>query len=185
MSSSTLQFVVAGALIGAAIASWLPGPTLQRVFGIFAICVALWMFSGRQPRIHSTDLPGQAPMLGAGTLIGVVSAVVGIGGGSMTVPYLVWNGANIRAAVATSAACGVPIAVAGSIGFAWSGWNTAGLPAASTGFIHWPAVIGITAASVLTARLGARLAHSVPTRSLRRVFAVLLLGIGARLALWG
>ena len=177
--------IVAGALLGAGVAGWLPGPVLQRLFGGFAIGVALWMFSGGQPHSHSGRLPGRLRMLGAGALIGAVSAIVGIGGGSMTVPYLVWNGANIRNAVATSAACGVPIALAGSLGFAWAGWQQSSLPLHSTGFIHWPAVLGITATSMLTARLGARLAHSAPTTALRRVFALLLLGIGAKLALWG
>ncbi|MEW8020372.1 MAG: sulfite exporter TauE/SafE family protein [Candidatus Sedimenticola endophacoides] len=113
--------------------------------------------------------------------MGAVSTIVGIGGGSMTVPFLSWCSVGIRNAVATSAACGLPIAVAGALGFVITGWHEAGLPAGSSGFVYWPAFAGIAAASVLFAPLGARLAHSIPVFALKRFFALLLLVLGTRM----
>jgi uncharacterized membrane protein YfcA len=109
--------------------------------------------------------------------------VVGIGGGSMTVPFLTWCNVSVRQAVATSAACGLPIAIAGAAGFVASGWQSAGLPDYSSGYLYWPAFLGITVASTLFAGLGAKLAHSLPAATLKRVFAMFLLGIGLHLLL--
>jgi uncharacterized membrane protein YfcA len=107
--------------------------------------------------------------------------VVGIGGGSMTVPFLAWCNVPMRQAVATSAACGLPIAVAGAAGFMLTGWGHADLPAYSSGFIHWPAFAGIVTTSMLFAGVGARLAHTLPTVTLKRVFALFLTGVGLHL----
>jgi hypothetical protein len=120
-------------------------------------------------------------MGGAGAIIGAISAVVGIGGGSLTVPFLSWCGINMRNAVATSAACGLPIAVAGALGFLLAGWNEALLPQGSSGYIFWPALLAIGVVSFLAAPLGARLAHSLPVSSLKRIFAALLLVVGVKL----
>ncbi len=129
-------------------------------------------------------MPGWRGNGGAGGVIGVVSAMVGIGGGTMTVPWLVWNRIPVHQAVATSAAVGLPIAVAGGLGFVWSGWGIAELPAASSGFIYWPAFVGIVLMSVLAAPLGARLAHQLPAKRLKRVFALFLLLLSLKM-FWG
>jgi uncharacterized membrane protein YfcA len=172
--------IVLGAWAGAALADLLPSLWLQRVFGCFAIAVGLQMAFGLQVRAHRS-LPGTGGMMAAGCVIGAVSAVVGIGGGSMTVPFLHWNSVNIRNAVATSAACGLPIALAGAAGFLVAGWNEQALPAGSTGYLFWPALPGIVAASVLMAPVGARLAHTLPLIALKRIFALLLLAVGGKL----
>ncbi len=174
--------IVVGALLGAAVAGLLPGAELRMVFGIYAITVALQMGLDLKPS-PNRQLPGFLGMGLVGTLIGTVSAVVGIGGGSMTVPFLAWCNVEVRKAVATSAACGLPIAVAGAAGFVVSGWQVADLPEYSSGYLYWPALVGITAASTLFAGFGAKLAHSLPARTLKRVFAVFLLGIGLHLLL--
>lgn len=174
--------IVAGALAGAWIADALASVTLQRVFGCFALCVAVQMALARPPAPHR-DLPGSAVLLGAGTVIGAVSALVGIGGGSLTVPFLTWCNVAMTRAVATSAAGGLPIAAAGTLGFVITGWGRPGLPEAATGYVYWPALLGIIASSTLFAPLGARLAHSLPTRMLKRVFAVFLAVVGLRLLL--
>jgi hypothetical protein len=172
--------IVVGAWLGAAIADRLATPWLQRVVGAFALIVAAQLLRGERPAAHR-GLPGPAGLAAVGTGIGTLSGLVGIGGGSLTVPFLTWCGVDIRRAVATSAACGFPIAVAGAIGFGVAGWHVPGLPPGSTGFLYWPALAGVAAASVLTAPLGARLAHSLPVAVLRRVFAAVLAVVGAKL----
>jgi len=172
--------IVAGAWAGAVIADALPSLWLQRVFACFIILVGIQMASGRQP-VGGGALPGGVGMSFAGGVIGSVSALVGIGGGSLTVPYLSWCGIQMRNAVATSAACGLPIALAGTLGFMVEGWGDPALPAGSTGYIYWPALLGIVSASFLTAPLGAKLAHRLPVKALKRVFALLLLLLGLKM----
>jgi uncharacterized membrane protein YfcA len=174
--------IVAGAWAGAAVAGLLPDLWLKRIFAAFLLYVGLRMLVHRRNAAHRA-MPGTAGMLAAGAGIGGLSALVGIGGGTMTVPFLSRVGMEMRGAVATSAACGVPIALAGAIGFMAVGWGREGLPAASTGFVYWPAVVAILVASVPAAPLGAHLAHRLPVNLLRRFFAVLLLLMGTRLLL--
>lgn len=128
-------------------------------------------------------LPGTVGMSVAGTAIGALSAVVGIGGGTLTVPFLVWCNTALRKAVATSSAVGLPIAVAGAVGFAVTGWDEPQLPESSSGYIYWPALAGIAAASVVFAPLGARLAHTLPVHVLRKFFAIFLAVLGIRMLL--
>jgi uncharacterized membrane protein YfcA len=101
----------------------------------------------------------------------------------MTVPYLHWNGEDIRRAVATSSACGLPIALAGTIGFVVTGWNEDALPRGSFGYVYWSAMPWIVAATFVTAPIGANLAHSLPTKILRRLFAMLMFVVGVKLML--
>jgi uncharacterized membrane protein YfcA len=113
-------------------------------------------------------------MFGAGSAIGMVSAIVGAGGGFISVPFMLWCNVRMHNAVATSASLGFPIAAAGTIGYVISGWHLTGVTPGVVGYIHVPALITLAAASVLTAPVGARVAHSLDTRRLKRVFAVLL-----------
>jgi hypothetical protein len=169
--------IIFGAWFGAAIASGLPSDTLRMLFGLFALAVSLQMGLDIKPPAHR-QLPEAPGMTLAGALIGMVSAIVGIGGGSMTVPFLTWCNIKVREAVATSAACGLPIALAGALGFIVTGWRHEALPDYTTGFVYWPAFSGIVATSMLFAGVGAKLAHSLPTATLKRVFAVFLLAVG-------
>ena len=172
--------LVAGAVAGAFVAHALPGLVLQRIVGVGALLVALQMFLDRQPPAGQ-GLPGPAALLGAGGVIGALSALIGIGGGSLTVPFLAWRGVGMRQAVGTSAACGVPIAWAGAAGFMLAGAGIAGRPDWSVGYVALPAFAGIAVASVLVAPLGARLAHRLPPKQLKRGFALLLVVIGVLL----
>jgi len=99
----------------------------------------------------------------------------------MTVPWLVWNRIQVHQAIGTSAAVGLPIAVAGASGFVSSGWGIESLPSWSSGFVYWPAFFGIVGMSVLTAPLGAHLAHKLPAKQLKRVFALFLLLLAIRM----
>ena len=146
--------------------------------------VAAQMAFGVKASAHR-QLPGWPGMSLTGAIIGKVSAIIGIGGGTLTVPFLVWCNTGIRQAVATSAACGLPIAVAGTVGFIITGWNAAQLPAWSTGYVYWPAFAGIALASVLSAPLGAKLAHTLPAEKLKRYFAILLAFLGLRMLILG
>jgi uncharacterized membrane protein YfcA len=172
--------IVLGGLLGAVIARWLPTLSLRTLFGVFELIVALQMALNLKPAAHR-GLPGRWGMGGAGMVIGTLSSLVGIGGGTLSVPFLLWCNVAMQRAIATSAACGLPIAVAGATGFVLAGWHHPQLPAWSSGYLYWPALLGISAASVLFAPLGARLAHSMPTLLLKRLFALLLLGLALRM----
>ncbi len=169
--------IVIGAMLGAIIADWMSSLVLRRFFAVFEWLVALQLLAGFKPKPHRT-LPGNGGLFAVGNVIGSVSSIVGIGGGTLTVPFLVWSNVNMRQAVATSSACGLPIAIAGAVGFVVTGWNEAGLPAWSSGFLYWPAFAGIVTASVLFAPLGARVAHWLEPERLKRVFGVFLLLLG-------
>jgi uncharacterized membrane protein YfcA len=175
-----LPGIVAGALTGAWLARQVSSPGLALGFGVFEILVALQLFFAVRPVAHRT-LPGPVGMGLAGGVIGMASALLGIGGGTLTTPFLLWNGVDIRRAVGTSATCGLPIALAGAAGFAWSGWQPMAGQTWTTGFIYWPAVAGIVLASVPLAPLGARLAHHLPRARLQRVFALFLLLVGVKM----
>ncbi len=172
--------IVVGAALGAAIADALPTRTLAVVFGVFLLIVAARLGYGGQPAPHR-QLPGSGGLAAAGTGIGTLSSLLGIGGGTMTVPLLAWCNVPLREAVATSAACGLPIAVAGAAAFAVAGLDVAGMPDTATGYLYWPAFVAVAPLSVLFAPLGARLAHTIPVTALRRGFAVFVLVVGARM----
>jgi uncharacterized membrane protein YfcA len=173
--------ILAGAWLGGVVAGLLQGQWLQRIYAGFAILVGLHLLlQGRAPRAHVLR-PWLLGLAGAG--IGLVSALVGIGGGTMTVPLLNAAGVEMRKAVATSSACGLPIALAGALSFMVAGWGLAGLPAGSSGYVYWPVVLIIVLTSSLFAPLGAALAHRLPGARLRQVFALFLLLVGGRLLL--
>jgi len=172
--------IVIGAWLGAAVAGQLASHWLQWVFGVFEILVAVQMFFGFGASA-ARHMPGPAVTGVVGSVIGAVSAIVGIGGGTMTVPFLVWCNVNIRKAVGTSAAVGLPIALAGSSGYILAGLGESRLPPWSIGYVYWPAFFAIISTSLVFAPMGARLAHRVSMTALRKVFALLLLVLGVRM----
>jgi uncharacterized membrane protein YfcA len=173
--------IVPGALGGAWLAGQITSPGLRLLFGVFELLVALQLLVGRQPAAHH-PLPGASKLGLAGAVIGMVSALLGIGGGTLTVPFLLWNRVDILRAVGTAAACGLPVALAGAAAFAAGAAGGGGSPAGlHTGFIYWPAVAGIVSTSILAAPLGARLAHYLPKPVLQRTFALVLALIGLRM----
>jgi len=170
--------LVLGGFGGALLAGLLPDDVLRFLFSIFVFIVAAQIGIGLfRPKLNR-QLPGILAASIAGLIIGTIAALLGISGGSMIVPYLVWHNVPIRQAVATSAACGLPPALASAAGYLISGWNVVGLPPYSTGFIYWPALVGIIVTSTVFARFGAKLAHKIPTLLLRRIFALFLSVIG-------
>lgn len=171
--------IVIGAIVGVKIAGQLSGPILQLIIGCFAIIIAFQMGLGLKPKPHR-QVPGAAGLGVAGSVIGTGSALFGIGGGSMTTPYLSWCNVSIKQAIGTSAACGLPIAVAGALVNVEQGWNHEALMPWSLGYVYLPAFVGIVLTSALFAGFGAKLAHRLPERALKRAFAVLLLAVGIR-----
>lgn len=173
--------IVVGTLAGALAAAWLPDRGLKWFFTLFLLFAATQMLFGLKPEAHR-QLPGWPGMSAAGGVIGLVSSWVGIGGGTLSVPFLNWCNVRFQEAIGTSAAIGFPIAVAGSLGYALSGQAVPGLPAYSLGFIYLPALAAIAVASILTAPWGARLTHRLPVGRLKKIFAALLYVIAVRMA---
>jgi len=174
--------ILVGTLGGTFVAAALSTNFLKGFFVLFLYFVAYQMLTGRKPN-PSRELPGPAGMFGAGGTIGIFSSLVGIGGGTLSVPFMVWCNIGLHQAIGTSAAIGFPIAVAGTIGYVVNGLGAPDLPAYSLGFIYLPALLAIAAASVFTAPLGVRLAHSLPVDRLKKIFALLLIAVGTRM-LW-
>lgn len=172
--------IVVGTLLGSAVAARLSARLLAVFFVVFLYYVAAQMLLDVRPK-PSRQLPGAGGMFGAGSLIGGVSSLVGIGGGSMSVPFLVWCNVSVRSAIGTSAAIGFPIALAGAVGYVANGLAVPALPPHSLGFVYLPALVGVAFASMATAPLGARLAHALPVTSLKRLFALLLAGMATKM----
>jgi uncharacterized membrane protein YfcA len=165
--------IIAGSILGAQLGVALPARWLGVLFGLFIAFSATQMILDRKPHASRT-LPGPAGMFGAGGLIGIVSAIVGAGGAFISVPFMTWCNVKIHDAVGTSAALGFPIALAGSAGYAWAARDLPPMPPGTIGFIYIPALLAISAASVVLAPLGVRTAHRMDIRPLRRIFAFVL-----------
>jgi len=174
--------VLIGGLAGAFIADLSSNRLLQVIFGVLLIVISLYLFLGYRPAASRT-LPGVTGCSLAGSVIGAISALAGIGGGVMTVPFLVWCATPMRMAVGTAAACTFPVAVAGATGFILMGPISGDGPPASTGYVYWPAAAGIAISSIFLAPVGAWLAHNLPVKRLKQGFAVLLILVGLRMLL--
>lgn len=174
--------ICVGAWFGGVLASELNTETLKPAFGFFELAVALYMLSNYRTPTHNTT-PGNGKLFAGGSTIGAVSAIVGIGGGTMTVPFLSWHNVSMRNAVATSAACGLPIAVIATAAYVYSSWSITNLPSPSLGYVQLDAFAFIVIISVLTAPVGAMLAHLLPESALKKVFAAFILIVGLKMIL--
>lgn len=172
--------ILVGTFLGTWIAAMLSTNFLKGFFGVFLYYVATQMLMGIKPK-STREIPGTAGIFTAGNIIGIFSSLVGIGGGTLSVPFLVWCNTKIHKAIGTSAAIGFPIAIAGTLGYIINGLGVEHLPAMSIGFINLVALAGIVAASVLTAPVGVKLAHSLPIDKLKKIFALLLYVVGTRM----
>jgi uncharacterized membrane protein YfcA len=174
--------MVAGTLLSTTLSGWVAQRTLALAFAAIVYAGATQILLGRKPA-PGRRLPGTPALLAIGLLIGVVCGLVSAGGAFMTVPFMLFCGVAMTTAIGTGAALGVPVAVVGTLGFVLGGWRTDGLPSPALGFVYLPALAGLVAGSVLTAPLGARLAHRLPVTTLRRVFAGLLYLLATKM-LW-
>lgn len=167
-----------GIVLGSMIASMgvfamLKGANLAIFFGLFVGFSATQMFLDKKPA-PSRQVPGTAGLVAAGSAIGFLSGLVGAGGGFISVPFMAWCNVAIHTAVATSSALGFPIALANVAGYVISGMSVTGLPDDAIGYIWVPALVVIALCSVFTAPLGAKAAHSLPVKKLKRIFAMIL-----------
>ena len=162
-----------GTLSGSFIAAWVPTRPLAMVFTAIVYYASVQIMRDSRPKPHR-QLPGTSGMVVTGLLIGVVSSLVAAGGGFLSIPFMVFCNVAIHHAVGTSAALGFPIAVAGTIGYIASGLKTQGLPEFSLGYAYLPALIGVVVTSFLMAPVGARLAHRLPVKQLKRAFGAFL-----------
>ncbi|MGB0732350.1 MAG: sulfite exporter TauE/SafE family protein [Pontibacterium sp.] len=172
--------ILIGSYVGVHVAASLDGESLQTYFGFFALLAGLQMFFALQPKPTEKGLSKVSLSLG-GLSVGGFSVLFGIGGGTINVPFLTWGGVLMQRAVATAAACGLPIAVVGALTNVYTGWGKEGLPEWSVGYVYLPAFLGIVITSTFFARYGALLAHRLPARVLKRSFAVFLLSVSAYL----
>lgn len=172
--------VLFGTFAGTFIAAAAPTRPLAIFFGCFMAYVSLQMILNVKPK-PSRDLPGSAGLTGVGTGIGLVSALVAIGGGSLSVPFMTWCNVKMQNAIGTSAAIGLPIALAGAAGYLINGWSTDGLPEWSVGYVFVPALVLISVVSTFTAPFGARLAHRLPVATLKKIFAAVLILLSAKM----
>ena len=170
--------ILVGSALGAQIAVALPGKVLGVLFALFVGFSATQMFLDRKPKPTRT-LPQGLGMFSMGGLIGMLSALVGAGGAFISVPFMTWCNVKIHNAVGTSSALGFPIALAGTLGYIWAGIGMPQMPPGSVGYIYLPALVVISIASMAMAPLGARTAHRMDIRPLKKVFATVLYGLAA------
>lgn len=174
--------MVPATLIGAFAATFLASAAstlyLAIFFSFFMAYVSIKMFRDTKP---ARPVPGTGELFLVGTIIGVVSALVSIGGGSLTVPYLVSRCIDIKKAIGTSAALGLPISIAGTLGYLFNGWSTTKADDYTFGYIFLPAVILISTMSFLTAPLGVKMTHSLPVPTLKKIFSVLLIMLSIKM----
>lgn len=177
VSWQIVKTLAPGILIGSWIGPWigkqLNSSGLAMFFAVFVAFSATQMLIDKKPAA-ARELPQAPGMFAAGGIIGILSGLVGAGGGFVSVPFMTWCNVRIHNAVATSAALGFPIALAGTLSNIYFGIGTPGLPEGALGFIYLPALLVISLASVMTAPLGARTAHALPVKSLKKVFALTL-----------
>ena len=172
--------ILLGTFAGAQLASLMPTRPLAIFFTVFMSYVAFQMLANIKPK-PSRQLPGPLGMAVVGGGIGAISALVAIGGGSLSVPFMTWCNVKMHHAIGTSAAIGLPIAVAGTAGYLLGGVNATGLPAGSVGYVYLPAFAAAVMTSMLTAPLGAQAAHKLPVATLKKIFAGVILLLLAKM----
>ena len=172
--------MVAGGILGSLAARYIPAWHLKLVFIVFLYVMSLQMMLRLKPK-PNREMPGRAATGAVGTAIGVLSSWVGIGGGSLSVPFMLYCNVPVLRATATSTGLAWPMALSGAIGYLLSGWGLADLPAGSVGFLYLPAVVALAACTVLFAPLGVRAAHRLPADVLKAALGLLMFVIASQM----
>lgn len=171
-----------GGFLGAYTANLISGVILQNIFAAYALFVAIQMWFSLTPKA-STPLPKQCGCGLLGVFVGICSGLFGIAGGSIMVPVLTFYKINIARAVATASVTGFPIALSAAIGYFWLGLDVVNLPEHSFGYIYWPALLGIIITSTYFAKVGAKLAHGLNPKTLKKSFSLLMVCVEIKLFL--
>ncbi len=185
---NVVRYLAPGLLLGALIfgpyiADYLPAQVLQTMFAVFLFFVAVKMWLGLKPK-SAGQLPGAVRLGVVGSFIGTLSSLLGIGGGSITVPFLSWKGMSMRHAIGTSVSCGVLIAISSSIGYVYAGWGEVNLPEETFGYVYWPAILGIVTTSMLFVRVGVKIASLIDEKLQKKLFSILLFVVAAKMLVY-
>jgi uncharacterized protein len=171
--------IASGALAATALVAYLSPAALKGIFVVYAGLAATQFICDFKPS-PSRQLPRAAGLGAAGALVGGISVIAGVGGAVTSIPFLVWCNVPVRVAIGTASAIGLPVAVAGSLGYIGWGLGAADLPPFSIGYVHLPSLAAIIATTVLTAPLGARASHRVPVPLLKKALAAALYAVTLR-----
>ncbi len=174
--------LVVGAMAGTIVARGMPSKALAMVFVAFTYYAAMLMIFDLKPKA-TWRLPGPGVVGIAGAAVGTLCALVGAAGGIVTIPLMTLFNVPMRDAIGTSAAFGLPVAIAGTAGYVWSGMGAAHLPEQALGYVFLPALIAVMIGTALTVPAGARLAHRLPVPVLKRLFGAILLALATK-TLW-
>jgi len=172
--------IIVGVLLGVSLVKYLSSDHLVMIFACYMLYMAVRMVIPRSSIVKEKELSTFRLKI-AGLIIGCISAILGIGGGTLTVPLLSKHQLPMRNAVAISSACGLPIAIMGTISYALLGWNQSELPIGSLGYVYLPAFLGIVISSLLVTPYGAKLAYKLPTKTLKRYFSYVLFFVAGKL----
>lgn len=174
---------VAGAVFATWLAARIHSEALQLIFATFECVIAVHLLLGKLPHRHK-EFTSRLGLSAFGSIVGMTSSLLGIGGGTVSVPFLIYGTRDMRAAIGTATAIGLPLSVVGAAGYAISGTGVPGLPAPSLGFIYLPAAVGIALAGIFGAPLGVKLAQRLPIPVLKKCLAVVLFVVGVKMG-WG
>lgn len=172
--------IIVGTFLATFIVAQLNAVFLAGFFSLFMFFIAIQMFVGAKPP-PTRALPSKLVLIATGSGIGGLSALVSIGGGAITVPFLYWHNVSMKQAIGTSAAIGFPIALSGTIGYVIVGLSQTGADKMILGFIYWPAVLAISVVSIFAAPWGVKLNYRLPVATVKKVFAVLLVALSVKM----
>ncbi|MBL8514702.1 MAG: sulfite exporter TauE/SafE family protein, partial [Betaproteobacteria bacterium] len=173
--------MVTGSLIATFASGWVSQRTLALSFAVIVFGAAINMIVGKKPT-SAQALPGSFALFALGVVIGAVSGLVSAGGTFLLLPVMLYCGVTMHTAIGTGAAIGIPVTAIGTLGYIAAGWRVPGLPDPHLGFVYLPALAGLVIGSLVTAPMGARAAHRLPVAALKRVFALLMIVLAARMA---
>jgi len=172
--------ILIGAFAAALVAGFIPTRALAAMFIAFIGYAATSLLLDFRPK-RTRAVPGTGGVLLAGGVIGAVSSLLAAGGAFLSVPFLSWCNVPLKRAIGTAAAIGFPIALAGTAGYMIQGLRVHDLPSPSVGYVYLPALLLVATTSVLLAPLGARVAHRLPVKPLRMIFAFVLYALALRM----
>lgn len=173
--------MVTGSLLSTIASGWISQRALALSFAVIVAGAAIQMLLGKKPKAART-LPGAVGLFVIGLAIGVLSGLVSAGGTFLMMPVMLLCGVAMHTAIGTGAAIGIPVTIVGTLGYIVAGWRVADLPPYHAGFVYLPALAAVVAGSVFTAPYGARLAHRLPVVTLKRIFALLMFILAAKMA---